>query len=274
MKRKAQSSEQMVQEICKDIRSLDNAKKNLTKTITALKRLAMLMTGHQKLIEVCRSKEYKVAAALLDATKVLLQQFAECKEEKIITELIGERNNICGELRLQILEDFRDINNIDQNVLNEACFAIEELDSLREEICNYISRMVLKNYESLFAQGEDAGPEKIDRRFSWLRRTLREFNNTYKNVFPNEWNLQAMITKEFCDITAGHVTDFLEKGMIDSTQLVNILQKTIQFEHEMSKKFSASDTMLMSGMSDSGFSNSGTYSIDPSADEIRDKYTS
>ena len=42
----------------------------------------------------------------------------------------------------------------------------------------------------------------------------------------------------------------------------------------MSKKFSASDTMLMSGMSDSGFSNSGTYSIDPSADEIRDKYTS
>ena len=134
--------------------------------------------------------------------------------------------------------------------------------------------MVLKNYESLFAQGEDAGPEKIDRRYSWLRRTLREFNNTYKNVFPNEWNLQAMITKEFCDITAGHITDFLEKGMIDTTQLVNILQKTIQFEHEMSKKFSANETMLISGISESGFSNSATYSIDPSADEIRDKYTS
>lgn len=84
-----------------------------------------------------------------------------------------------------------------------------------------------------------------------------------------------MITKEFCDITAGHVTDFLEKGIIDSTQLVNILQKTIQFEHEMTKKFSANDSVMMSGMSgDSGFSNSGSYCIEASADDIRDKYAS
>lgn len=41
---KAAKSEQMVQEICKDIRSLDYAKKHLTATITALRRLNMLCT--------------------------------------------------------------------------------------------------------------------------------------------------------------------------------------------------------------------------------------
>lgn len=42
MKEKAVDSERLVQEICADIRALDIAKKNLTLTITALKRLAML----------------------------------------------------------------------------------------------------------------------------------------------------------------------------------------------------------------------------------------
>ncbi len=42
MKEKAEQSEVMVQEICRDIKKLDFAKKNITTTITALHRLAML----------------------------------------------------------------------------------------------------------------------------------------------------------------------------------------------------------------------------------------
>ena len=39
IKDKAEQSEQMVHEICRDIKSLDYAKRHLTLTITALKRL-------------------------------------------------------------------------------------------------------------------------------------------------------------------------------------------------------------------------------------------
>ena len=42
IKSKADQSEAMVQEICRDIKKLDFAKKNLTSTITALRRLGML----------------------------------------------------------------------------------------------------------------------------------------------------------------------------------------------------------------------------------------
>ena len=42
IQRKAEESEAMVQEICRDIRKLDHAKKHLTSAITALRRLAML----------------------------------------------------------------------------------------------------------------------------------------------------------------------------------------------------------------------------------------
>jgi hypothetical protein len=42
IKGKAEQSEVMVQEICRDIKKLDYAKKHITTTITALHRLSML----------------------------------------------------------------------------------------------------------------------------------------------------------------------------------------------------------------------------------------
>ena len=49
IKGKAEQSEQMVHEICRDIKSLDYAKRHLTTTITALKRLQMLVTAVEQL---------------------------------------------------------------------------------------------------------------------------------------------------------------------------------------------------------------------------------
>ena len=45
IQRKAQQSELRVQEICRDIKKLDFAKKHLTATITALRRLSMLVNA-------------------------------------------------------------------------------------------------------------------------------------------------------------------------------------------------------------------------------------
>ncbi len=42
MKAKAEVSEQLVKSICSDIRQLDFAKRNITFTITSLKRMIML----------------------------------------------------------------------------------------------------------------------------------------------------------------------------------------------------------------------------------------
>ena len=46
IKSKADASELMVHEICRDIKSLDYAKRHLTQTITALKRLQMVRVAH------------------------------------------------------------------------------------------------------------------------------------------------------------------------------------------------------------------------------------
>jgi hypothetical protein len=53
--------------MCKDIKSLDIAKRNLTFSITALKKFIMMLTAIEKLKDSCQSKKYREVAMLLEA---------------------------------------------------------------------------------------------------------------------------------------------------------------------------------------------------------------
>lgn len=168
MRKKAETSEEMVEEICQDIRSLDIAKKNLTKVVSSLKRLGMLTHGIEQLEFACEKKQYRVAAALLNATNDLLYQFEECKYSPNIVSLKKRREHIVSELRLQVLEDFREMENTSQEILAEACVCADELgNETRDDVCNYLCEHFLEPYKKLFQPGEmHSGFENVDRRYA------------------------------------------------------------------------------------------------------------
>ena len=56
-----------MQEICKDIRSLDHAKRHLTATIIALRNLHMLVSAVGQLDYMVAEKQYRDAARLIRA---------------------------------------------------------------------------------------------------------------------------------------------------------------------------------------------------------------
>ena len=87
VKSKAEQSEMMVQEICRDIKQLDYAKRHLQTTITALKRLHMLVTAVKQLEIMAKDKHYREAANLLDAVSQLLTHFEPYAEIARIREL-------------------------------------------------------------------------------------------------------------------------------------------------------------------------------------------
>lgn len=64
---KAEKSEELVYDMCKDIKSLDTAKKNLTFSITALKKFIMMLTAVDKLRDSCANKIYKEVGNLISA---------------------------------------------------------------------------------------------------------------------------------------------------------------------------------------------------------------
>ena len=81
VKDQAQKSEEAVLQITKDMKRLDYAKRHLQRTITALKRLHMLLhaTEQLRVATVITERQvvpnYKVASHLIDATRLLLGHF-------------------------------------------------------------------------------------------------------------------------------------------------------------------------------------------------------
>jgi len=94
VKEKAHVSEEMVKSICSEIRSLDFAKKNITFTITSLKRLIMLITGIEQLRGFCIGKQYKEAANLISATEELVDYFKDYGQVTQIKDLKKEREHL------------------------------------------------------------------------------------------------------------------------------------------------------------------------------------
>lgn len=92
MKAKAEQSEVMVQEICRDIKQLDFAKRHLQTTITALKRLHMLVTAVDQLQGVAKAKHYRESANLLDAVRQLLTHFESYSQVRGVRSIVMCRN--------------------------------------------------------------------------------------------------------------------------------------------------------------------------------------
>lgn len=86
--------------MCKDIKSLDTAKKNLTFSITALKKFIMMITAVDKLKECCEHKVYKEVANLLSAFDELSQYFIRYKNIPQILDLLKEKDAIIKELKM------------------------------------------------------------------------------------------------------------------------------------------------------------------------------
>lgn len=106
IKAKAEQSEQMVQEICKDIKDLDYAKRHITTTITGLKRIHMLETGVAQLTSWTEKRQYREVGNLLEAVTQLSTYFSSyTKIEKIIT-LTKEVEKIKAELKKKVYEEF------------------------------------------------------------------------------------------------------------------------------------------------------------------------
>lgn len=43
--------------------------------------------------------------------------------------------------------------------------------------------------------------DKIDRRYSWLKRALVKFDEDFQGTFPTEWHVEERISEEFCRVT-------------------------------------------------------------------------
>ncbi|KAI4302260.1 hypothetical protein MLD38_038034 [Melastoma candidum] len=246
IKTKAEQSETMVQEICRDIKKLDFAKKHITTTITALHRLTMLVSAIEQLQVMSSKRQYKEAAAQLEAVNQLCSHFEAYRDIPKITELREKFKNIKQVLKSYVFSDFSSLGtgregeetNLLQH-LSDACLVVDALEpSVREELVNTFCSRELTSYEQIFEGAELAKLDKTERRYAWIKRRMRTNEEIWK-IFPPAWHVPYRLCILFCKKTRKQLEDILVnlKEKPDVGTLLLALQRTLEFEDELAEKF-------------------------------------
>ncbi|XP_026383125.1 vacuolar protein sorting-associated protein 53 A-like [Papaver somniferum] len=247
IKTKAEQSETMVQEICRDIKKLDFAKKHITTTITALHRLTMLVSAVEQLQVMASKRQYKEAAAQLEAVNQLCSHFEAYRDVPKINELREKFKNIKQILKSHVFSDFSSLGtgketeeaNLLQQ-LSDACLVVDALEpSVREELVKNFCSRELTSYRQIFEGAELAKLDKAERRYAWIKRRLRTNDEIWK-IFPSSWHVAYLLCIQFCKLTRTQLEDILDnlKEKPDVGTLLLALQRTIEFEDELAEKFS------------------------------------
>ncbi|XP_077219869.1 membrane trafficking VPS53 family protein isoform X2 [Tasmannia lanceolata] len=251
IKTKAEQSESMVQEICRDIKKLDFAKKHITTTITALHRLTMLVSAVEQLQVMASKRQYKEAAAQLEAVNQLCSHFEAYRDVPKISDLREKFKNIKQILKSHVFSDFSSLGtgketeeaNLLQQ-LSDACLVVDALEpSVREELVKNFCSKELTSYRQIFEGAELAKLDKTERRYAWIKRRLRTNEEIWK-IFPPSWHVAYLLCIQFCKLTRTQLVEILDnlKEKPDVATLLLALQRTLEFEEELADKFSGGTT--------------------------------
>ncbi|GMQ02030.1 hypothetical protein CsSME_00048453 [Camellia sinensis var. sinensis] len=279
IKSKAEQSETMVQKICRDIKKLDFAKKHITTTITALHRLTMLVSAVEQLQLMASKRQYKEAAAQLEAVNQLCSHFEAYKDIPKVTELREKFKNIKQILKSHVFSDFSSLGtgkeSEESNLLQQladACLVVDALEpSVREELVQIFCSRELTSYQQIFEGAELAKLDKTERRYGWIKRRLRTNEEIWK-IFPPSWHVPYLLCIQFCKLTRTQIVEILNnlKEKPDVGTLLLALQRTLEFEEELAEKFGDSTHGRETGNDNEETGRGGNNS--QTVSDIRKKY--
>jgi uncharacterized coiled-coil DUF342 family protein len=105
IKQKTDTNETTVKLICNDIKNLDNARNNITVTISSLTKLIMLITGIEKLETFVKEKQYKEAANAIAASNDIMEYFKEYRHVTQVNSLYQKKDALCNSLLNTICDE-------------------------------------------------------------------------------------------------------------------------------------------------------------------------
>jgi vacuolar protein sorting-associated protein 53 len=251
VRNRAMQTELSIADMTADIKKLDNTKRNLTLSMTALKRLQMLTTAYEQLRGLARTRHYRDCAQLLQAVMQLVQHF---KSYRSIDQIATLHRNIVGlqeELLKQVCDDFekafaQDAVAENKGMLTEGCFVMDALgDIARSRLITWYCNTELREYRQVFRGNDEAGSlDNISRRYSWFNRMLKTYDREHASIFPPHWRVGEMLANAFCEGTRDDFKAILQRSVrrtdgqpLDVNLLLSCLQETMNFEHSLETRF-------------------------------------
>ncbi|ODV83973.1 hypothetical protein CANARDRAFT_177154 [[Candida] arabinofermentans NRRL YB-2248] len=235
-----------------NIKKLDNSKKNLTLSMTILKRLQMLVTAYDNLNEFIDDssndiKNYNEIKQLLSVVMELMQYFQTYKSIDEINTLNKKIGSTKNKIIDEIFSDFeKEIKGELKNPqLIEGCNLLDTLGKpYHDKLSNWYITTLLKEISTIFKTTEEAGSlDNLKRRFIFFQKLLINFENNHLSIFPKDWKMSLKLCERFCELTKKDLKEVTSKEIrlngnkVDVNLLLNSLSETLEFETFLSRKF-------------------------------------
>ena len=257
VRERALQTEKNITEMTADIKHLDNTKKSLTLSMTALKRLQMLTTAYEQLRVLSKTRQYRECAQLLQAVIQLMAHFRSYRSIDQIALLSRNVADLQRELLEQVCEDFEIAfakGEIAQKrgMLAEGCLVMDSLgDMARSRLITWYCNTQLREYRQVFRGNEEAGSlDNISRRYAWFRRMLKTYDEEHAAIFPSYWRVNEVLANVFAEGTREDYKSILSSTtrsgrQLDVNVLLSCLQETLDFEHSLERRFANSSRASM-----------------------------
>ncbi|ETN36873.1 uncharacterized protein HMPREF1541_07860 [Cyphellophora europaea CBS 101466] len=250
VRERALQTEKNITAMTADIKALDNTKKNLTLSMTALKRLQMLTTAYEQLRSLVKTRQYRECAQLLQAVMQLMQHFKSYRSIDQIASLSRNVADLQREVLEQVCEDFEltfSKHEVPQKrgMLHEACLVVDALgDAARSRLVTWYTNTELRQYRQIFKGEQEAGSlDNIDRRYKWFKKTLKGYDEEHAAIFPAHWHVGEHLANVFAEGTREDYKGILGRSTragqtLDVRLLLSCLQQTLEFEQGLERRFS------------------------------------
>ncbi|KAI9227413.1 MAG: Vps53-like protein [Piptocephalis tieghemiana] len=246
--RHAEASESMMTDITRDISTLDISKRNLTTSVTLLKRLQMLDQAVSKLQEASTKKDIHAAGPLLQAIDGLLLHFDPYNQITEVADLLDRTQVLKAELQTIVFKLFEESYNSKGQIegnkrdLKDACVIMDRLDEkARSRLLEWYTKGQLREYCEIFRGNEEvAALDATARRYAWLRRLMKAYEETGQTeIFPSKWKVDQLVCERFCRETHNDLKGVLaKKDTYDISLMLKVLHLTIDFETQLQERFS------------------------------------
>lgn len=233
----AKETEQVIEDVCGSIKSFDNAKHNLTMSITILKRLQMSQNALRELELMVDQNEFGECADRLLALSSLLEYFLDFHDNDILNDIRSRFTNLRDVIKKKLAQEFNEKllgERVDSSI-SPAFKAVDAIGSqYRDKVINDFVKKFLHSYSQTFKKSPLS---EIDRRYNWLKQRIDYFNLDYAKVFPPEWRVPYYITKEFCTMTRKDINSLLKKKKPDLSEFRRGFERTSKFEKAIAESF-------------------------------------
>ncbi|CAL9729726.1 vacuolar protein sorting-associated protein 53 [Monosporozyma unispora] len=251
-KKRAEGTQFTITTLTEGLSHLDNAKHNLTHTLTFCQNFRILVDSYfecknllQKSAYLEMVSPYKIMCSLTDNTFNAFKSVEGIN--KLLTSIWHLKSTIISNVRklyAQVLDNkVQPSETLEKQLREGACELLDSESKTKIEMIDWVLSKLLYEIKEIFQLDDEAGSlENLSRRYMFFKKLLNNFNSKYASYFLPSWDMPLQLTNKFYQLTRTDLKVLLRKELKGKEPSIDLfmqaLQVTLDFEKYIDVRFS------------------------------------